>query len=110
MRSSRTPGAAVAARNTVAGLLLSLSLLGLSEVGIASATLSHRLNSTELAEICDDARAKVLFAHESCRATVDAARFATVREVIWFGADFEARLAAATPLTPERSAGRGRMG
>lgn len=32
MRSSRTPGAPVAARHTVAGLLLSLSLLGLSEV------------------------------------------------------------------------------
>jgi acyl-CoA synthetase (AMP-forming)/AMP-acid ligase II len=80
-------------------------VLGLSEVGIASATLSHRLNATELAEICDDARARVLFAHESCRATIEAARFATVGEVVWFGADFDARLAAAQPLTPERYAG-----
>jgi long-chain acyl-CoA synthetase len=80
-------------------------VLGLSEIGVASATLSHRLNSVELAEICDDARARVLFAHESCRAIVEAARFATVGEVIWFGADLDARLAAAAPLTPPRYAG-----
>lgn len=81
------------------------AVLGLAEVGIASATLSHRLNAAELAEICDDARAQVLFAHESCRATVTGARFATVREVIWFGTDLDARLAAVPPFTPPRYAG-----
>ncbi len=80
-------------------------VLGLSEVGIATATLSHRLNASELAEICDDARARVLFAHESCRDTVAAARFATVGEIVWFGADLEGRLASARPLTPTCLAG-----
>ncbi|MGA1420220.1 MAG: AMP-binding protein, partial [Ilumatobacteraceae bacterium] len=64
-------------------------VVGLSEVGIASATLSHRLNAVELADICDDARAVVLFAHESCRATVASATFATVKQVIYLGDDYE---------------------
>jgi len=73
-------------------------VVGLSEIGIASATLSHRLNAAELADICDDACARVLFAHESCRETVGAARFATVTHIIYFGEDYEARLRAAQPL------------
>ncbi len=81
-------------------------VVGLSEVGIASATLSHRLNSVELADICDDARAEVLFAHESCRTTVSAARFATVKQIIYFGDDYEHRLANAPALAePPRLAG-----
>ena len=35
-------------------------LAGLSEAGLACATLSHRLNATELGDICTDACAKVL--------------------------------------------------
>ncbi|MEZ5459466.1 MAG: AMP-binding protein [Steroidobacteraceae bacterium] len=80
-------------------------VLGLSEIGIASATLSHRLSGPELRDICDDACAKVLFAHESCRAAVDAAQLDGRVRVIWIGADLEARLAAAQPLTPPRYAG-----
>lgn len=80
-------------------------VLGLSEIGIASATLSHRLNAAELRDICDDACAKVVFAHESCRAAVEAAELHERIRVVWIGADLDARLAAAQPLTPPRLAG-----
>jgi long-chain acyl-CoA synthetase len=81
------------------------AIVGLSEAGLACATLSHRLNAAELGDICTDARAQVLFAHESCRAQVEGATLPHVREVVWFGPSYEALLAAAAPAWPERRAG-----
>lgn len=80
-------------------------VLGLSDIGVAVVTLSPRLNATELGEICDDSSSVLLFAHESCRATVEAARFTRVRRVVWFGAEYEALLAAHAPEAVVRTAG-----
>lgn len=79
------------------------TLAGLSEAGIACATLSHRLSAAELGDICTDACAKVLFAHESCRAQVERAQLPLVRRVVWFGDDYERLIAAATPDWPSRA-------
>jgi long-chain acyl-CoA synthetase len=78
-------------------------LAGLSEAGLACATLSHRLNATELGDICTDACAKVLFAHESCRAQVEQARLPQVQHIVWFGPAYEALIAEAKPVWPSRA-------
>ena len=79
------------------------ALVGLSEAGIACATLSHRLSAVELGDICTDACAKLLFAHQSCRAQVEQARLPQVREIVWFGDDYERLIAAAKPQWPSRA-------
>ncbi|MCZ8129844.1 MAG: class I adenylate-forming enzyme family protein [Steroidobacteraceae bacterium] len=81
------------------------AVLGLADAGIACATLSHRLSATELGDICTDARAKVLFADPSCRAVVESAELPGVREVVWFGEDYERLLAAHAPEAPPREPG-----
>jgi long-chain acyl-CoA synthetase len=81
------------------------ALVGLSEAGLACATLSHRLSATELGDICTDARARVLFAHPSCRAQVEQAKLPHVREIVWFGDEYERLLAGAEPSWPARRAG-----
>jgi long-chain acyl-CoA synthetase len=79
------------------------TLAGLSEAGIACATLSHRLSAAELGDICTDACAKVLFAHPSCRAQVEQAKLPHVREIVWFGEQYERLIAAARPEWPSRA-------
>ncbi|MEZ5473678.1 MAG: AMP-binding protein [Steroidobacteraceae bacterium] len=61
-------------------------VLGLSDAGAIVATLNPRANSSELADACNDCGARVLFAHVSLRAVVQAARCRTVEQVVFIGA------------------------
>jgi long-chain acyl-CoA synthetase len=79
------------------------TLIALSEAGVACATLSHRLSAAELGDICTDSCAKVLFAHESTRAQVEAATLPHVRKVVWFGEDYERLVASGTNAWPSRA-------
>jgi long-chain acyl-CoA synthetase len=76
-------------------------VLGCSDVGVAAVTLSHRLNAAELADVVRDARPAVLFADEACRKAVEAADLST--PVVWFGPDFERRLAGVAPADLPRA-------
>ncbi len=80
-------------------------VLALSDTGVAVTTLSPRLNAAELGDICNDASARVLFAHASCRGQIEAARFTQVGRIVYFGAEYEALLAAHAPETVRRTAG-----
>lgn len=79
------------------------TLIALSEAGVACATLSHRLSTAELGDICTDSSAKVLFAHESTRAQVEAASLPHVRKIVWFGAEYERLVASGAPQWPSRA-------
>jgi long-chain acyl-CoA synthetase len=77
------------------------AVLGAAQAGVALATINPRLAPRELAAICDDARARVVFADaDSARALADVPP-AGRPTVIVFGDDFEAWLARArAPARP----------
>ncbi len=58
-------------------------IAGVSEIGAATATPNPRLTARELADICNDAQARVLFVHRECEKNIDASLFETVEHVIW---------------------------
>ncbi len=64
-------------------------MLGLSDAGAIVATLNPRANARELQDDCDNCGARVLFAHASLSAVVDAAQFATVEHIVLIGAEGE---------------------
>ncbi len=79
---------------------------GISDMGGAVATPNPRLTPHELAGICNDAQAEVLFIHPDCEAALDRAALHTVRHVVVLGAGCEALLARAAshflpPAVPE---------
>ncbi len=79
------------------------AVLGAAQAGVALATVNPRLAPRELAAICDDARARVVFADpDSARALADVPP-AGRPPVIVFGEDFEAWLARAQPLAARRA-------
>ena len=69
---------------------------GVSDIGAALATPNPRLTAPEIAEICNDARARVLFVHPDCEASVDASRLATVEHIVRLGREYEALKAKAS--------------
>ncbi len=69
---------------------------GVSDIGAALATPNPKLAPRELADICNDAEARILFVHPDCEASVDRARLATVERVVVLGAPYEALLANAS--------------
>ncbi len=74
---------------------------GVSDMGGAVATPNPKLTPRELAEICDDAQAEVLFVHPDCESALDRALLRTVRHVIPLGPAYDALLArAASAFTP----------
>ncbi|NIP76107.1 MAG: AMP-binding protein [Xanthomonadales bacterium] len=70
---------------------------GLSQVGVAAATVNPRLSDAEITAICDDAGARVLFVDPDNAERARACRFASVERIVVLGEAFEAWLAAAHP-------------
>jgi long-chain acyl-CoA synthetase len=67
-----------------------------SDIGAATATPNPRLTPNELADICNDAGARVLFVHPDCEGSIDPARLATVEQIVRIGPDYEALKARAS--------------
>jgi long-chain acyl-CoA synthetase len=76
---------------------------GISDMGGAVATPNPKLTPGELAAICNDAQAELLFIHADCEPALDRALLRSVRHVIVLGPAYEALLAraAATFHPPE---------
>jgi long-chain acyl-CoA synthetase len=111
----RTYGQLVEAMNRIANAAIGLGLLpghnaaliapncmefieivaGISDMGGALATPNPKLTPRELAEICNDAQAELLFIHPDCEAALDRSLLHTVRHVIPLGPACDALLARA---------------
>ena len=79
---------------------------GVSDIGAAVATPNPKLTAIELAQICNDAQARILFLHPECEERIDRALLETVQHVVLLGAPYEALLARASaafdpPEVPE---------
>ncbi|MDH5256027.1 MAG: AMP-binding protein, partial [Gammaproteobacteria bacterium] len=72
-------------------------VLGASQAGVALATVNPRLSLPEIAAICDDAGARVVFADADLAAALRDVALATKPVIIAIGAEFEAWLARAVP-------------
>ena len=74
---------------------------GVSEIGAATATPNPRLTPRELADICNDAQAQILFVHPDCLASIDRSLYTTLRHVVVLGDAYAQWLATASPdFTP----------
>ncbi|WP_293897662.1 AMP-binding protein [Phenylobacterium sp.] len=69
---------------------------GVSDVGAALATPNPRLTAPELADILNDAKARVLFVHPDCEDSIARDRLETVERIVWLGAEYEALKAQAS--------------
>ncbi len=69
---------------------------GLAEAGVAAAMVNPRSTSDELAFICDDARARVLFVHASLAELARATAFETVERIVVIGPEYEQEIAASS--------------
>ena len=72
---------------------------GLSDVGIISAIVNPQASPREVAYICGDSRARILFVHPSLEPQARAA--AALARVVVLDSAFEAMLDAADPAEPE---------
>jgi long-chain acyl-CoA synthetase len=75
---------------------------GVSDMGAAVATPNPKLTAGELADICNDAEAQVLFVHPECEDRIDLSRMTTVERVVRLGAEYEALKASASDRHVER--------
>jgi long-chain acyl-CoA synthetase len=76
-------------------------ICGVSDTGAATATPNPRLTARELADICNDAQARILFVHPESLANVDRSLYETVEHVIVLGTPYQDWLAASSPdFTP----------
>jgi long-chain acyl-CoA synthetase len=73
---------------------------GLAEAGVASAMVPPSSSARELAYICNDSEAKVLFVHESLEETARSADLQSVETLIVIGKDFDAWRDKAKPNYP----------
>ena len=75
-------------------------VLGLASAGIAPAMVNSRSTAAELAYICNDSAARVLFVHPSLAELARSADLETVQHVIVVGDEYEEWLARARPVRP----------
>ena len=71
---------------------------GTSQAGVALATLSPRLSTTEITAICDDAEARALFVDAANAERIRGCNFASVDRIIVFGPEFEEWVQSAKPI------------
>jgi acyl-CoA synthetase (AMP-forming)/AMP-acid ligase II len=77
-------------------------VVGVSEVGAATATPNPKLTPRELADICNDAQAQILFVHPDCLASIERTLYETVRHVVVLGEAYAQWAgAASTEFTPD---------
>jgi len=79
---------------------------GVAETGAAIATPNPRLTARELADICNDAQARVVFVHPDSLRQIDRSLMPGVQRVVVLGAEYDALLQAASssftlPWVPE---------
>lgn len=75
---------------------------GVSDTGAAIATPNPRLTAVETAAICNDARARVLFAHPDCKAQISGDLLETVERIVWLDASYETWLSNASDRFVDR--------
>jgi len=85
---------AIVAKNSIAYVEI---VVGASQAGVALATINPRLAPLEIATICDDAGARVLFVDSESAATLRELPLASVERVIVINNEFEDWLAQAHP-------------
>jgi long-chain acyl-CoA synthetase len=73
---------------------------GLAEAGIAPATVNPRAMVDELAFICNDAEARVLFVHSSLEELARSAQLETVQDIVVIGPAYEQQLTSASASSP----------
>jgi long-chain acyl-CoA synthetase len=73
-------------------------VFGAAQAGIPLATINPKLAAVEQVAICDDARARVLFADAESAAALQGSRLETVSTVVVIGEEYESVLAQARPL------------
>ncbi len=71
---------------------------GVSDLGAAVVTPNPKLTPRELADICNDAQARVLFVHPDSESSIDASLFETVKHVIRLGPEYSALKARASDV------------
>ena len=76
-------------------------MAGISDIGVAVATPNPKLTAGELAAICNDAKARVIFVDADVARRVDIALFDTVERMIVIGPELEAlKQQASSAYTP----------
>ena len=90
--------AAIIAPNCLAYIEI---VCGISELGAAIATPNPRLTARELADICNDAQAQIVFVHPDSLPYLDRSLLLTVRHVVVIGPEYDALLQrASSSFTP----------
>ena len=75
-------------------------VLGVAAAGGVTAMVNPKLTGPELAYICNDSGARVLFVHASLEALARATDLPTVERIVVVGGDYESLVAAAQPVCP----------
>ena len=75
--------------------------LGLASAGVPPAMVNYRATAQELAYICDDAEARILFVHRSYEELARSAELRTVERIVVIGGDYDEWLAQARPVRPQ---------
>jgi long-chain acyl-CoA synthetase len=88
--------AAIIGRNSIEYMEI---VFGAAQAGIPLATINPKLAAVEQVAICDDARARVVFADPESAAALQGARFDTATKLVVIGGEYEALLERARPLT-----------
>jgi len=81
-------------------------IAGSAQAGVPVATINPRLSAVEVAQICDDAEAILLFVDQAHADMAREIKFASVTKIIEFGADYDGWVANSRPgrspaLVPE---------
>jgi long-chain acyl-CoA synthetase len=74
---------------------------GLATAGVAPALVNARSSAEELAYVCDDAEARILFVHTSLEKLARDADLATVERIVVVGGDYESWLAGGRATPPD---------
>lgn len=75
-------------------------LSGLAAAGAPAAQISPQATEREIARICDDSEARVLFVHASLEERARATQLDGVERIVVLGEDYERLLACARPVPP----------
>jgi long-chain acyl-CoA synthetase len=71
---------------------------GLADAGVPPAIVNARLTAAELAYICADSEARVLFVHPTLEELARSAELPSVERIVVLGAEYEALLGRARPV------------
>jgi acyl-CoA synthetase (AMP-forming)/AMP-acid ligase II len=93
LKLNKGDNVAIVAKNSIEYVEV---VCALPEAGAAVATVNPRLTTTEIAGICNDAQARVVFVDDASADAVAAAKFDTVERIIHLGAEFEALISNAS--------------